>query len=391
MRPYRRQFAVLLVTATLGFLVGSWNLLRGKGSRPVPSSPICPLTLALILCDSSSGVGVAGSFQRQINQTLVLLKSLALQLQTSSSTCASIYVLTSSHSHFDRIVAQVKDLTFTRDLFHLTYIPVLYPPGMDPAMASWFRPCATLRLFLPQLLPPSVTSVLYVDTDFIFLDNPMKLMTWVRGQGQGFSNKLAAMAPCLFHYGSKANKIPYYGGSGLNAGKAGQSNIPGYYGDLRLFVGLMVMNLARMRASAWSEKVGLIAKLYSTRIHLADQDILNIYFHFFPGDLVELGCAWNWRPFQCRQGSECNDTEIGALHGNALSFTEKGSEPLFQAVYEAFSDLSLGNVGMPEFLEGLEMGLVATEERWRNSYCARYGDFSTRVLESLRNSLILGK
>ncbi len=76
-------------------------------------------------------------------------------------------------------------------------------------MATWFRPCATLRLFLPNLVPPEVDTLLFVDTDFIFLDNPVKLIESIEYDADvNFkSGKLAAMAPCLFHYGSKANLV----------------------------------------------------------------------------------------------------------------------------------------------------------------------------------------
>ena len=42
------------------------------------------------------------------------------------------------------------------------------------------------------------------------------------------SSHIAAMAPCMYHYGSERNKVPYYGETGLNAG-------------------IMHMNLDRMR------------------------------------------------------------------------------------------------------------------------------------------------
>lgn len=84
-------------------------------------------------------------------------------------------------------------------------------------MKRLFRPCATLRLFIPDLIV-GVDKLVYVDTDVIFLNRPQELMNIDLGGKGGGGEKLAALAPCLFHYGSTANQVPYYGSSGLNAG-----------------------------------------------------------------------------------------------------------------------------------------------------------------------------
>jgi hypothetical protein len=57
--------------------------------------------------------------------------------------------------------------------------------------------------------------VIYVDTDFIFLEHPGKLM---QEQWKNNGEKMGGMCPCLWHYGSAQNSVPYYGQSGLNAG-----------------------------------------------------------------------------------------------------------------------------------------------------------------------------
>jgi UDP-xylose:glucoside alpha-1,3-xylosyltransferase len=115
-------------------------------------------------------------------------------------------------------------------------------------MRKLFRPCATLRLFLPDLLP-DLTSVIYLDTDIIFLESLSKL--WAE-----FNNfrsvTLSALAPCLFHYGTPRNLVPYYGESGLNAG-------------------LMLMNLSRMRESRWTNKIRNLVPIFRSQIKLADQ------------------------------------------------------------------------------------------------------------------------
>lgn len=54
--------------------------------------------------------------------------------------------------------------------------PPLYPPLNDKQepIKTAFAPCATQRLFFPQILP-EYKAVLYVDTDIVFLQDPFQL------------------------------------------------------------------------------------------------------------------------------------------------------------------------------------------------------------------------
>ena len=92
------------------------------------------------------------------------------------------------------------------------------------------------------------------------------------------------MAPCMYHYGSERNKVPYYGETGLNAG-------------------IMHMHLDRMRdiPDGWIGATMAMHDKYKNRIKLADQDILNILFSFYPEKLYELPCEWNYRVWLCSQ------------------------------------------------------------------------------------------
>jgi UDP-xylose:glucoside alpha-1,3-xylosyltransferase len=40
---------------------------------------------------------------------------------------------------------------------------------------------------------------------------------------------------------------------------------------------------------------------FQSRIKLADQDILNILFHYYPEKLYELPCEWNYRVWLCSE------------------------------------------------------------------------------------------
>ena len=74
-------------------------------------------------------------------------------------------------------------------------------------MNELFKPCSTLRFFLPEILEKE-EAVIYLDTDLIFLDSPEKL--WREFQNFN-SSQIIGMAPNLAHYNDKnANKVREY-------------------------------------------------------------------------------------------------------------------------------------------------------------------------------------
>uniref|UniRef100_A0A6A7G324 UDP-D-xylose:beta-D-glucoside alpha-1,3-D-xylosyltransferase n=1 Tax=Hirondellea gigas TaxID=1518452 RepID=A0A6A7G324_9CRUS len=194
-------------------------------------------------------------------------------------------------------------------------------------MRNMFRECATERLFLPQMLPTE-DALIYLDTDLIFMRPPEEL--W--HHFYNFNEKqVAAMAPCLFHYGtSPTSKTPYYGRTGLNAG-------------------VMHMNLTRMKHNfpdgGWIQANMAAFDQYKEAIALADQDILNIVFNKHPDLLYELECDWNYRAFQCSNGSNhcpITDTQgTSIIHGNALTFVSS-KESKIKAVYDSWRHHVLG-------------------------------------------------
>lgn len=59
---------------------------------------------------------------------------------------------------------------FRKNLLYTLY-PITYPD--DGNQKNWkklFKPCASQRLFLPLVLSEAIDSVLYVDTDILFLN-----------------------------------------------------------------------------------------------------------------------------------------------------------------------------------------------------------------------------
>ena len=63
--------------------------------------------------------------------------------------------------------------------------PALYPPLTETqeAIKTEFAPCATQRLFFPQILP-EYKYVLYVDTDIIFLQDPFEVWKTLTNMGE---------------------------------------------------------------------------------------------------------------------------------------------------------------------------------------------------------------
>merc|ERR1711992_441127 len=100
---------------------------------------------------------------------------------------------------------------------------------------------------------------------------------------------------------------------------------------------------------------------FKKQIKLADQDILNILFHYYPDLLYELPCEWNYRVWQCSQGrNKCDTAEengVSILHGNALSFV-KGNEMKIQKVFEAFEQFRLGEETLAQLVTQLEASLI---------------------------------
>ncbi len=101
-------------------------------------------TLALILCRHDDPAGqkeerksVANSFQRQINQTVVLFKSIIMQLsnineEEEGRNCVNIYVVADSISYVDDVLNRVRlegGGHFLGDRIKVKHIPVRYPKG----------------------------------------------------------------------------------------------------------------------------------------------------------------------------------------------------------------------------------------------------------------------
>ena len=207
--------------------------------------------------------------------------------------------------------------------------PAIYPDIIQKSeKGNWenlFKPCASLRLFLAKLLP-EVDSVIYVDTDTLFLRPPEELWSYFKmfssEQVAGLVNECEkGQKNCWYNQHAKH---PYVKPYGVNTG-------------------VMLMNLTRLRKMSWEKELITIYANNKARFIFGDQDILNIFFHSNSKLLFKLPCEWNYRPDFCYDGHFCNravKNGIGILHGSRLVFQKPKLQAEFYVMYKAFHDYS---------------------------------------------------
>lgn len=128
--------------------------------------------------------------------------------------------------------------------------------------------------------------MIYIDTDVLFLTNVRNLWRFFRKFN---STQLAALTPehedPSMGWYNRFARHPYYGSMGkrkilLRTLHESHMNIPG------LNSGVMLMNLTRMRQVDMISKIMHIFDEYHMNITWGDQCLLNIYFHFYPGNCL---------------------------------------------------------------------------------------------------------
>ncbi|KAM3609749.1 uncharacterized protein V6R79_019772 [Siganus canaliculatus] len=255
--------------------------------------------------------------------------------------------------------------------FKYTIYPITFPEENAKEWKKLFKPCASQRLFLPLILK-EVDSLLYVDTDILFLQ-PVEDI-WVL-LSQFNSSQLAAMAPeheePRIGWYNRFARHPYYGKTGINSG-------------------VMLMNMTRLRnkffkndmttvALKWEEILMPLLQKYKLNITWGDQDLLNIIFHHNPESLYVFPCLWNYRPDHCIYGSNCLQAEqegVFILHGNRGVYHDD-KQPAFRAVYEAIQQYQFGENMETSLLQPLEASLQTTT----NTYCGRASHLFTKKLK----------
>lgn len=203
-----------------------------------------------------------------------------------------------------------------RSKFDLEFHSIEYPRGNDERWRSLFKPCCTQRLFFPELLL-NVDSLIYIDTDVLFLSNTKNLWRFFR---QFNSTQLSALSPehedPAMGWYNRFARHPFYGSMGLNSG-------------------VMLMNLTRMRQVKMIDEILEIFDEFHSNITWGDQCLLNIYFNYHPDRLYQIDCEWNYRPDHCIYENNCQTATkngVQILHGSRSAFHNEKYEE-FKSIY----------------------------------------------------------
>ena len=370
---YRRNFSrwqflpvtLLILYVHAFYTSSSRHVVVSELTDVITTSSTSEMTFIVIVCSSDTDNELASNLNRQIRQFHALVKSAVI----FSIRPLHFILVVDSDAIYDKLAAV--SMNWPPDYsskLRISKKSVWYPSGLE-RMKNMFRTCATQRLFLENMFP-ELDSAIYIDTDFLFLRPVDELYEIFRSFSK---TAFSAMAPCIVHYGTSRNKVPYYGETGLNAG-------------------LMLVNFTRIRAytPGFQDSLLEILNKYEKDIILADQDLLNIFFSFHPNLMHELPCSWNYRPLLCYKGeAPCAQAEqigIDALHGNAMVFLND-LEYKFRRPFEAFEEFQIGVDSIRDLYIRIQTELDIVDEENQPSKCKRIQHFNEMILSPIRDSI----
>ncbi|NXL48363.1 GXLT1 xylosyltransferase, partial [Podilymbus podiceps] len=272
-----------------------------------------------------------------------------------------------------------------------TLYPITFPTESATEWKKLFKPCASQRLFLPLILK-NVDSLLYVDTDILFLRPVDDIWSFL---GKFNSTQIAAMAPeheePRIGWYNRFARHPYYGLTGINSG-------------------VMLMNMTRIRRKyfkndmtpvrlQWGEILMPLLKKYKLNITWGDQDLLNIMFFHNPGkstlirnerNYVSLNCCFSLSfvlKKYCTVELMTSLFHVHVKHSICLTiiqFNETSLVPLFILLfhYNLIRIYSFGDDLVHSLLQPLELELRKT----MHTYCGRiYKVFIKQLTKSVKD------
>ncbi|KAL7643568.1 UNVERIFIED_CONTAM: hypothetical protein RMT77_005550 [Armadillidium vulgare] len=326
------------------------------------SNPVFVITI----CKSLTGnTTLQVDVQRQFEQAFVLLKSAAL----FTSKVLRFIVIVNHEDIFKELLAKIEDWPerIRRNII-LDKKDIWFPDKED--FEKLFRLCSTERLFLVENLP-NEDSVVYLDTDTMFLHPPENL--W--GEFSKFNSiQMSGLSPSLYFYSPDNPRIPVYGQSGVNAG-------------------VWMMNLTRMRhfPGGWINTCINVTNEYRSKLLLGDQDIANVIFNRNSEFLYELPCRWNYRDNICHINKHpCKRIEITGiflLHGNAMYFYKDHNQK-FKVMFNEFLNFDV-NRPLIELLWSIRASLRKIKYSNNASKCLRLSIIDDMLSRSLSNYIFM--
>ncbi|XP_060079324.1 glucoside xylosyltransferase 2-like [Ylistrum balloti] len=300
-------------------------------------------------------------------ESVILLKSAVLF--TKTPLVFHIFAELQLQDYFKRQIDFWPDEFRMRVEYHIYNLS--FPEGeVTNEWKNLFKPCASQRLFIPSLLT-DVDALLYVDTDILFLRPLEDIWAFLHKFNR---TQLVALSP--EHEDSQSSwyhrfaRHPYYGEQGVNSG-------------------VMLMNLTRIRQSQWLESLKQYYKDYKLKITWGDQDLLNIYFHYYPEQLYVYPCEWNYRPDHCMYMSVCKGGDrdgASVLHGNRRVM-HNDKQPAFKAAYDTFVKHQFGADLKYEMLVALKREL----EKTKYTACGKLPHIFYKQIEKYIDSLDIYK
>ncbi|CAF3900463.1 unnamed protein product [Rotaria magnacalcarata] len=250
--------------------------------------------------------------------------------------------------------------------FQIEFYSIQFTRGNDERWRKLFKPCCTQRLFIPDILT-NIDSVIYIDTDILFLSNVRSLWRFFRKFN---STQLAALTPehedPSMGWYNRFARHPYYGPMGLNSG-------------------VMLMNLTRMRQVNMISKIMNIFDEFHLNITWGDQCLLNIYFNYYPEQVYEFSCNWNYRPDHCMYENNCQMAKLDGIkiiHGCRSAFhNDKYQE--FKSIYEVILNWNFNSNIKSSLLTKIQSNL----KKYSLTNCGKTQELFTKHLSKEISSL----
>ena len=280
-------------------------------------SPSLDIPIALVFCESvsldlnldfqSDSIIKRFGWERQKEQIRTMLGSILL---FSKSKNLRFLIISNSKNLFYRIKLLVLEWPeHQRNRLDFEFHRLVIQSKVSNIMQQW-RPCAWAKMFLPETLPKTLDSIVYFDTDFLFL-GPIENI-WSIWEKMNTNHLFSVSSEPLYLVETSRPKA---GKSGINTG-------------------VMLMNLTRLRSFSDNGFGISLVNEYENNKGLPfshDQDALNSYMSNRTDQFLELSSQWNFSPTGCMEKSplcpNCLSDGIIGLHGSDASFYREDSSP----------------------------------------------------------------